>query len=73
MEWGLDSARHMETSNISCKYGRIFFWGGGGGDGATKVSEGSVIVLGMDGDVKVLNVLSYSLLFLFGLNLHLGC
>jgi hypothetical protein len=42
-------------------------------DGATKVLEGSKIVLGIDGDVRVLNVLNDRSLVLFGLDLGCQC
>jgi len=47
------------TGNISCDYERISSL-----NGATKVSEGSKIVLGGNGDVRILNVLNDSALVL---------
>ena len=49
------------TGNISWDYERISSI-----NGATKVSEGSKIVLGGNGDVRILNVLNDSSLVLCG-------
>jgi len=59
MEWCLDSVGCIVTGNISCDYERISSL-----NGATKVSEGSKIVLGGNGDVRILNVLNDSALVL---------
>jgi hypothetical protein len=61
MEWCLENVGHTVTDNISCDYERISSL-----NGATKVSEGSKMVLGGNGDVRILNVLNDSSLDLCG-------
>lgn len=58
---GLDSVGYVVTGNMCYEYERMLSL-----DSAAKVSEGSKIVLHIDGDGRVLNVLNDSSLVLFG-------
>jgi len=55
MKWCLESVGRIVAGNISCDYERISSL-----NCVTKVSEGSKIVLGGNGDVSILNVLNDS-------------